>query len=404
MIDRRKAIIMLIVLGVVHTTLIAGDWPYWRGPDYIGVSAETDWNPTWPESGPKILWQAEVGTGFSSLVVAAGRVYTMGYADKKETVFCLDADTGKAVWTHSYAEPKGAKMYEGGPNATPTVAGDKVYTISKQGKVFCCDAGSGEVIWSRDIKKDYRLKAPMWGHAGSPLVLDGVVYLNAGSTGMALKADTGELVWKSGRGPAGYASVVPYTQGEQPALIVFGGTEVVGVLRSTGGILWRKKWRAGWKINAADPLVYGDTVFISSGYGKGCALLKPGSDSVTDVYSNKHMRNQCYGSVLYKDHVYGFDGQVKGGGKLTCLDLKSGQVQWTQTGFGTGTVMVAGDKLIILSEKGRLVIAQADPAAYKEIASAQVLNNKCWTVPAFAHGRIYVRDARGNVVCVDVRR
>ena len=145
-------------------------------------------------------------------------------------------------------------------------------------------------------------------------------------------------------------------------------------------------------------------IFISSGYNKGCTLLKIDDDKVTEVYSNKYMRNQCNGSVLWKGHVYGFDGQVGGKGKLACMDVKTGQVKWAQGGLGTGSLMLADGKLIVLGEEGTLAIAEASPEGYKELASAKVLTGKCWTAPVLANGRVYARNAAGDLVCVDLRQ
>lgn len=399
----KRMIITLLVLVGCQTFLLGADWGYWRGPLHTGVSTETDWSYDWPQAGPKALWEAQVGIGFASITVADGRAYTMGHQDKQDVVTCLDALTGKVLWTHKYPEPKKPNLYEGGPNATPTIDEGKVYTISKTGKVFCLQADKGTVLWARDIQKEYGVEKPEWGFASSPLIINNVVYLNAGAAGMALKSQDGSLLWKNGAKPAGYASLVPYRHNDELRMVVFSGVEVVGVKAATGDILWRHKWKTSYNINAADPLMIGNRVFISSGYGTGCGLLEINDRQVKEIYRSKTMRNQCYGSVLYKGYVYGFDGQVNKKGKLTCLDPQTGDVKWQQDGFGTGTVLVAGDKLIVLGERGKLVIAQAQPNAFKQLAEAQILNEKCWTVPALANGLLYARDAQGRLVCLDLR-
>ena len=386
----------------------AADWPYWRGPLLTGVSAETDWQFDWPETGPTILWEAQIGIGFSSMTVADGRAYTMGNVGKDETekdvVTCLDALSGKTLWTHTYAEDLHPKYYEGGPSATPTIHDGKVYTLSRSGKLFCLDAKTGDVAWTQDLVAAHGIVSPEWGLASSVLVHDGVLYLNVGNAGMALKAEDGSLVWKSGKKTAGYASLVPYDRDGQKHLLVFSGTELLSVVAATGEPVWRHRWKTNWKVNAADPLVIGDHVFVSSGYGTGCGLFKLEGDTATEVYRNKDMKNQCYGSVLYGDFVYGFSGKVNAkNAELVCMDPVSGQVQWRQKGLGLGTLIVAGDKLIILGERGKLVIAKAQADAYEELASAQVLKGKCWTVPTLANGLLYARNAAGRLVCMDVR-
>jgi outer membrane protein assembly factor BamB len=179
--------------------------------------------------------------------------------------------------------------------------------------------------------------------------------------------------------------------------------EVVGLNPTNGKVLWKIPWKTSYNINAADTIVTDDTVFISSGYGKGCALYKIKANTPTKIWQNKNMKNQINCSVLWRGHLYGFDGQVDGGGALTCLDLKSGEKKWMQRGMGTGSLMIADGKLIILGEKGKLVIAEASPQSYKELASAQILPKKrCWTVPVLANGKIFARNNAGQLVCLDV--
>ncbi len=395
-----KKCLVMIVWVMLTSMVIAEDWPHYRGPQYDGASTETDWH-LWPQAGPRVLWKASLGTGFSSIVVADGRLYSMGNIDDQDIVWCRDAVTGAEHWKYPYKEPMTAQNYEGGPNASPTVVGDRVYTFSKTAKVHCLDAKTGGVIWMKDLMKEFGVKKPQWGHASSPVVLDGMVYLNAGDAGIALKASDGNLVWQNGQGPGGYASVIPYTLDGIHGLVIFGANKVFAVAAADGRILWQKDWKTSYDINAADPIVYKESVFLSSGYNYGCALLKLSNGD--EVYKNKNMKNQCYGCALYQGNLYGFDGQVGGSGKLTCMDLISAKVRWQQGGLGTGTVLVAGNRLIVLSEKGRLVVAQASPDGYQELASGQVLENKCWTVPTLAHGLLYARDALGNLVCLDLR-
>ncbi len=382
----------------------AADWPNWRGPEYTGVSTEADWSVQWPTTGPRELWEAEVGIGFSSVTVAAGRAYTMGNRDDQDVVTCLDAQTGQILWTHRHAEPRKANLYQGGPNATPTIANGKVFTLSKEGKVFCFQADTGAVVWRRDIRTEYQVKKPMWGFTSSPLVLGDKVYLNAGAAGMALRIRDGALVWQNGSGPAGYASLVPYGQQADTPLIVFSGTEVAAVSSGTGEILWRQRWKTGWKVNAADPLVVAHGVFVASGHGKGCAYFKIGDQAVTEVYHSKALRSQCYGGALYRGYVYGFDGDVnKRSGALVCLEPQTGQVMWRQEKMGVGALKVAGDRLLILENRGRLTVARAQPGGFEALASARILEGTCWTVPTLANGLIYARNAAGHLVCLDVR-
>lgn len=400
-----KRIFSVWILTMATATAVqAADWPNYRGPDHNGVSKETGWLSAWPAQGPKTLWKASLGPGFASMAVRSGRVYATGNVQDQDVVYCLDAVTGKEVWRQSYPCPLFAKSHEGGPCATPTLEGDALYVFSKNGDALRMDANTGRVVWHKNLVKDLGLKNLTWYFSGSPLIVDDLVILNAGKSGVALRKADGRVAWQSGTDPGGYASPVPYEAAGRRAAVLFAYREVYGVDAATGKVLWSYPWRTEYDINAADPILVEDKVFISSGYNAGCALLKIDSGQVTEVWKNKGMRNECYGSVPWEGNLYGFDGQVGGsGGKLTCMDAQTGQVRWSQAGMGTGTLMVADGRLVILSERGKLVIAKASPERFEELASAQILTGKCWTVPVLANGLIYARNAVGDLVCVDVR-
>jgi len=402
-----KSYVHVVILGlgisaIVFSTAQAADWPNYRGSNCDGVSNETGFSASWPEEGPKILWNHSLGAGFASMAVSKGRVYAMGNIDDKDFLYCLDAETGKEIWKKSYPCPLYKKQHEGGPCATPTVEGDAVYTFSKDGDAIRFKAATGEIVWHKKLNKELGLKHPTWHFAGSPFIAGDLVIYNAGTYGVALNKNDGSPAWQSGKGACGYSTAVPFTIGGQKGVVMAVRNELVGLNPATGKVLWKFPWKTSYDINAADAIVSGDTIFISSGYNKGCALVKISGGDVTKVWQNKNMRNQINCSVLWEGCIYGFDGQVGGSGKLTCLDLETGEKKWSQKGMGTGSLMIADGKLIILGEKGKLVIAEASPEGYKELASAEILTGKCWTYPVLANGRIYARNAAGQLVCVDV--
>lgn len=388
---------LMMVLGGSARSL-AADWPNYRGPDYDGISRESGW-----QGAPAIAWKASLGWGFASMAISDGRVYAMGNVDDNDILYCFDATTGKELWKQSYPCPLYKKMHEGGPAATPTVEGNAVYVLSKNGDVLRLDAKTGKVAWHKNVLKELDLKQLTWYFSGSPLIVDDLVILNAGTAGVALNKTNGSVVWDNGKDAAGYATPVPFTYGGKKCVLLLARQDLFCVEAATGKILWSHEWKTSYDINSADPIVVGDMIFISSGYNKGCTLLKINGGKVTEVYNNKNMRNQCNCSVLWKGHVYGFDGQVGGKGKLACIDVKTGQIKWVQGGLGTGSLMLADGKLVVLGEKGKLAIVEASPDGYKELASAEILKGKCWTAPALANGRIYARNAAGDLVCVDVR-
>jgi outer membrane protein assembly factor BamB len=385
-----------------YSTAEAADWPNYRGPNYNGISNETGWSATWPEGGPKVLWKTSIGTGFASMAVSNGRVYATGNIKDNDILYCFDAETGKEIWKKSYPCPLYKKSHEGGPCATPTVDGNAVYTFSKDGDAIRFNAATGQKVWHKKLNKELGLKHPSWHFSSSPFVIDNMVILNAGTYGIALNKADGSVIWKNGNGACGYATAVPYTVGNQKCVAMPVSTEVVGLVAATGKIIWKFPWKASYDINAADAIVSGDTVFISSGYNKGCALMKIDGSDVTELWRNKYMRNHFNSCILWEGHIYGFDGQGGGRGQLKCMSYKTGEVKWAQKGMDTGSLMLADGKLIILSESGTLVIALASPEGFTELASAQILTDKCWTMPVLANGRIYARNANGQLVCIDV--
>ncbi len=397
----RVLLVALVVFLAGVGAAAAADWPNYRGPNYDGISSETGWRTEMPQSSP-IEWKTSLGWGFASMAVSDGYVYAMGNVDDRDIVYCLDAATGKEKWRQSYPCPLYKKNHEGGPCGTPTVEGDAVYVFSKNGNALRLDAGTGKIVWHKKLREELGLKDLTWFFSSSPLIVDNLVILNAGTAGVALNKADGSVVWHNGADAGGYATPVPYTQDGKKCIALFGARDLFGIEAATGKILWRFEWKTSYDINAADPIVAGERIFISSGYNKGCALLKLENGGVTEVYSNKNMRNQCNASVLWNGHIYGFDGQVGGSGRLTCIDLETGQTKWAQRGLGTGSLVLADGKLIVLGERGKLAIVEATPDGYKELSSAEILEGKCWTSPVLANGRIYARNAAGDLVCVNV--
>ena len=385
----------------------AGDWSYWRGPDYNAISDESGWLTKWPGDGPKILWKGNVGTGFSSFVISKGKAYITGNTGTKRTpesehmdiLYCFDAETGDVVWKKEYQTPLEPKYYDGGTLASPTVSGGNVYTVSKVGKAYCFNAQTGSKIWEKDLVKEYGFERSLWGISGSPVIIDNMVIYNIGNWGLALDKSNGKNIWKTGAGNNGYSSGVPVTLDGKEIIVMFGYQGVGGIVASTGEKLWEFPWTTDPEVNAADPVILGNKIFITSGYGKGCALIQVENNKASQLWKSKKMRNQLSGPVLYEGYLYGIDDN-----KLVCMEFNTGTVQWTDKSSGKGSLMIADGKLIVISEKGNLMIASASPKEFKVISQARVLRGgECWSMPILANGRIYVRNSKGDVACVDVK-
>jgi outer membrane protein assembly factor BamB len=384
---------------------VAGaDWPRYLGPQGTGVSNETGWSAEFPEAGPKKLWSAKIGTGFCSIAIAGGKAYTMGHTDGNDTVFCFDAATGNEIWKHTYPCEIVDNLHEGGPAATPTVEGNRVYTCSKEGHVFALDATTGDVVWKAELQPLLEVEMPTWGFSSSPTIVGNAIYLDAGRA-VALDKNSGEVLWKTETAfKAGYGSVTPFDhKGEK--LVALLNNEFLLILRAKDGSeIARQAWETSFDTSACTPFVLGDTIFVSTGYGKGAGLFRLVEGKLELVYENKSMRNHMNNSIFHKGHLYGVDGQSNQSRtcKLVCMDYETGEVKWEERGLGCGALIIVDGKLIVLSDKGTLVIAPATPEGFKPTAKAEVLTGKCWTTPALSHGRIYARNAEGDLVCLDV--
>ena len=389
----------------------AKDWPVWRGPAYDGISTETGWSASWPGEGPKQLWKAEVGTGFSSMTVSKGLVYTMGNkkidGTETDTVYCFDAATGKEVWKQSYACQLDAKYYAGGTGGSPTVDGQNVYTFSKRGHLYSFDAATGKINWTKNLVEELGLKIPTWGFACSAYIDGNLLLLNAGAAGTAVDKTNGKVVWKSAPSEAGYATAVPFDYKGDKCVALLGAKALRAVTIKDGKELWQFPWQTDYDVNAADPIIKGNSIFISSGYNKGCAVIDVSGDAPKEVWKSKIMRCHFNTCVAIGDYIYGVDGDAGNDqADLKCFEFKTGNLKWKQGISGTGTIMAADGKLIVLSGNGELILAQATPDAYKGLAKAQVLASKknCWIVPVLANGKLYCRNAAGTLICLDVAK
>lgn len=392
-----------LLFAVLTSSVLAQgnfDWPQWRGPKRNGISEEKDFRIQWPKEGPHRLWTAKVGIGFSSVSVVGGKLYTMGNVTDVDHVMCLEVATGKLLWDYKYpcaaVDPNGYH----GPRCTPTVDGERVFTVSRRGHVLCLNAATGALVWTKNLVTDFGGGIPVWGFAGSPLVEGELLILETSAAARsvaALDKKTGRVVWANGNFAAGYSSPVAFPLARDRAVAVFSAGGLTGRAASNGRILWHYNWRTTYEVNAATPIVFEDKIFISSGYNSGCALLQMTADTIKPVWSNKNMKNHMNSCVLWQGHLYGFDE-----GQLCCLDVITGAVKWTNPSYGKGSLMLADAILILYGERGRLGLAEASPAGFRELASAQVLGgNNTWAAPVLANGRIYCR-SQADLVCLDV--
>ena len=283
--------------------------------------------------------------------------------------------------------------------------GNLLYTLSSKGQLICLSADRGKVQWQRNIAADFGARPPNWGFACSPVIEGELLLLNAGVSGLALYKQTGKAAWTSGSGTGAYATPVVYDLEGKRCAAIFGRRAIYGVEVQTGKQAWSYPWATYNGINAADPLVFGSRVFISSNYGAGSALLDISGSQPRLVWRNRSMNSHFSSFLLIDGYIYGNDGFAgRRNGVFRCLDAETGREMWSED-LGFGSLIAADGKLILLTEQGDLYIAKATPSSYQEISRARsILPSNCWTPPVLCNGRIYLRNHRGDLVCVDASR
>ena len=379
----------------------AEDWLFLRGPNWNGTTDEALTSTQLNDS--KIAWRVELGKGSSSVTVKGNRVFSMGNVDDHDVVYCLDAETGKEIWTRRYPCKFEARMWEGGTSATPTLDDAHVYAFSYDGQLVCLSQTDGSVVWRKHMLSDYGGKLSQWKYAGSPLILGKGLFLDIGGSGnstVALRKSTGEKIWGSGSGKAGYAPVMPFRMGNQVALLTFKGKAMLGLEARTGKELFRIPWETSYDVNASSPVVVGSSFLVSSGYPKTgkATLYRMQSGTPKQVWINDDVKTKMSSCAYHDGHFYTVSEKRA---QLMCIDARTGKTKWSETGGGQyGNLVIAKDRLVVLSDSGVLRIGKADPAGWQQESELSVLKGRCWVQPVVAQGQIYCRNNNGQLVCL----
>jgi len=404
--NRRGTLLNRLVFSIFLTTSCfchasrADDWPQWLGPHRNSISTETGWLKRWPKSGLRQIWREKLGLGFSDVSVKDGRLFTMGHEDGQDTVFCLNPESGEEIWKYSY--PCG--LHEDnrgvpGTASTPTVHEDSVYTLSRDGDLFCFEAATGQVRWQVNPHRDLSTKMSMFGFIGSPVVAGNLVVVDVGAA-VAVDKSTGKTVWNTEDFGGTYASPQAFSIGDRNLVSVFNATGLILLDAQTGEEFCRKSWPTPqFDTNTATPVIAGNRIFISSGYDRGYALLEvTGSEEPKILWQDEAARTFSNTWVLWQGNFYGFIDE-----ELVCCDFETGAIRWRKKWVGRGCTLVADGMLLVLSEKGELVLAEASPEGYTEVSRSQNIGGRCWTLPVLANGRLYLRNSDGLLVCLDLK-
>lgn len=402
--------LLLMCTGIVVAQSL--DWPQWGGPHRNFVSDVKGLAASWPETGPRRLWSRELGEGYSAIAAEGGKLYTMSRRGTQEMVVALDAETGKTLWEYAYEAPFSSEysMENGpGPHATPTVAGDRVFTAGATGKLHALDKRTGKLLWAHDLMNEYKGTIRVNGFACSPLAYRDTVIMQVGGTGnalMAFRQKDGVVAWKRHDFKNSPSSPLLINVDGQDQLIAFMYDTLVGVDPSNGELLWSRPHQSEFGLNVSTP-VWGEDnlLFISSSYGGGSRALKlsreAGKTTVEEVWAHALMRIHYGNAVRLGDFVYASSGDF-GTAPFTALNIKTGKIAWRDRSVARASVISAEGRFIILDEDGNLILATPTPEGLKVHSRMELLKSNAWTVPTLAGTRLYVRD-RKSIMALDLK-
>jgi len=376
-------------------------WTNFRGPNRDGRYEEMPVLTNWPAQGLPLVWKEPVGVGYASVTIADGRAYTIEQRRRQEVVAAYDVNTGRELWAQKWSAEYTDETGDG-PRTTPTWDEGWVYALGATGELRCLNASTGAVRWSKNILTDNQAENLPWAMAASPLIVDDkVIVLPGGTSGKSVVAynkATGAPVWKVQNDRQAYVSPMLVTLAGRRQILVESASRVFGLAPENGQLLWSQAWDTDMGINVSQPIIVDQNrVFVSSGYGKGAALLEVtgsgNSLSAKTLWTNITMKNKFNSSVLHNGYVYGLDEGI-----LTCVDVNTGARKWKGGRYGYGQVLFASDHLIVMSDTGELALVKATPDAYTEVAKFAALDGKTWNYPAIAGGRLFVRNAKEMAV------
>lgn len=397
-------------------------WPQYRGPNGDGSTAARISRP-WSSNGPKSVWKEEATNGFSSVAVAEGLAVTLMTRDVEgvatEVCVAWDAASGKEKWSFPMKMAKydgggdsGERDNKGGdgPRSTPSINGAKVYVMGSRLNLYCLDGKTGKEVWSADLLEQYGGKNIQWQNAASPVIEGDLCIVSGGGKGQAflgLDKKDGKPVWKSGDATITHATPTVATLLGVRQVVFFTQSGLTGVDCKDGSILWQQPFKYAVS-TAASPVVWQDIVYCSAGYGVGAGayrIKKSGSAfSSEEIWRSEGKNMNHWSTPVCKDgYLYGmFSFKDYGKGPLCCVDIRTGEEKWSKEGYGAGNVILAGGQIVALSDRGELVLVEAQPSAYKELARADVLEGKCWSTPTLSGGRLYARSTK-EAIAFDLR-
>ncbi len=430
------------------TRKFGGDWPTFLGPTHNSISPEKNIRTNWPSSGPKIVWTAPLGTSYGMPSISRGRLFQFHRFGAKARLSCLESETGKELWQFEYpTEYEDLYGYNDGPRGSPVIDDDRVYLFGVEGTLHCLKAVDGSVLWKVDTQADFGVVQNFFGVGSSPVVEGDLLIVMIGgspadsppiSTGrvrgngsgiVAFNKHTGKVVYQITDELASYSSPVLATIGNRRWCFVFARGGLVAFDPATGKVDFQYPWRATLleSVNAANPVVVGDLVFISEAYDpkRGSALLRVKPGGYYEVWTDAARREKSLQlhwntPIHHQGYLYGCSARHSPEAELRCIELATGKVMWSEPGMRWSSLLYADGHLICLSEDGTLRLLKANPEKYDEAAEVvlrdeaapqdpfglgrpPLLRSPAWAAPILSHGLLYVR-GNGRLVCLELMK
>ena len=389
-----------VFLAVLLGSSASAQWPQWGGPNRDFRSSATGLAESWPEAGPTKRWERELGAGYSSVVADGGRVYTMYRSGEDEVVVALDAATGATAWEHKVRTPGHSEA----PESTPTIEGDRVYTLGVWGMLSALDKESGKLAWSHDLVAEYKAKGPQFGFAASPLAHGGSLILPVGGPGFGVAAFAladGKLLWHAHELEEVYSSPILIDVEGEAQVVVLAAGQMVGLSPETGELLWSEPFEGDQPI--ATPVWCGDGLLCVTANPSGSVAFRlskaDGKTRVERAWKNEAPITQTT-VVPVGDYLYGstFDPPC-----VTAIHARTGEIAWKEPGFSLANLVSADGKIVLLDFDGVLGLGTATPDAWKVSGRVSLLKPQAFTPPTVADKSLYIRDLE-RVIAIDLAK
>jgi outer membrane protein assembly factor BamB len=408
------------------------DWPGFLGPLGTSVSIETGVISPWPQQGLRLLWQKQLGTGYAMPSISRGRLFLFDRQNNRARLRCLKSETGEELWKFEYStDYQDTYGYNNGPRCFPVVDEDRVYIYGAEGMLHCVRALDGKLVWKHDTKAEFGVVQNFFGVGGTPVIEGDLLiaqvggsprgsgdYPSPGQQGngsgvVAFDKLTGKIHYQVTDELASYAVPTLTTIGGRRWCFVFARGGLIGMEPASGKVDFHYPWRAKVleSVNASNPVVVGDHVFISETYGPGSSLLhvKPGGYNVvwTDADKRRNKSMQCHWNTpIYHDgYLYGCSGRHTGEAELRCIEFATGRIMWSEPGLTRSSLLMVDGHFICLAEDGNLLLLKVNPHKFELVSRLEgqniLLEYPCWAAPILSHGLLYVR-GKDRLVCLEL--